>query len=108
MWTRRRVREKLTKIRNSGKNSPAPKEEEKVEDLVAFGGRMQLFQGGVKVNLLITAMQFFDALRGRNCLLESASQIVTQHDGFRNFFHGFAPILALPLHHSICFILADL
>src|SRR3984893_12775412 len=67
-----------------------------------------LSQEGVKVNLLITMMQFLDAVSGLNYLLETASQVVTQHHGFGNFFHGFAPILALPLHHPICVILAVL
>lgn len=100
--------EKTLKSRAS-ENYPPPIKKEKVEDLVAFECSLQLFQEGVKVNLLITTMQFFDPNSGPQfCLPKTAPQVVTQHHGFCNFFHGFAPVLAFPLHHSICIILANL
>ena len=63
MWTRRRVRE------NTGKPEPRKllplrQDKEKGEDIVAFGRTLPLFQEGVKVNLLIRTMQFFDTLPG--------------------------------------------
>jgi hypothetical protein len=62
MRTRRRVREN-NENRNSENYSPLRLGKEKVEDLVAFECSLQPFKEGVKVNLLITRMQFFDTLQ---------------------------------------------
>jgi len=40
-------------------------------------------------------------------LLRVALQLVVQNNGLRNFFHGLAHLLALPLHGAIRFFLAD-
>jgi hypothetical protein len=40
-------------------------------------------------------------------LLSIAFQLVVQNNGLRDFFHGLAHLLALPLHGPIRFILAD-
>src|SRR5580704_2763093 len=47
------------------------------------------------------------AIREARDLLRSSLQIVVQDDGLRDFLHGLARLLALPLHGPVGFFLAN-
>ena len=75
---------------------------ERRSDLLDFPRSFSLSCMRVKFKLLIAA------IRNAQELLRAALQFIVQKDGLGDFFHGLAHLLALPLHRSIGFFLANL
>jgi hypothetical protein len=85
-------------------------------DFFTSGQSLQNSTRRVKFKLSIATIQIvrgpdhhYGSSRQRldELLLRLAFQLVVQNNRLRDFFHGFAHLLALPLHGAIRFFLAD-